>query len=303
MTDAITKACKDLEARGEFNGFQFIELRPPISAAAMAEDYIADGYPQSVADTAARDYAMMAIHLDTYVDSFSDLPEEYVSVELDITRIERELREFLLGYLGGEESLLPDIVSVEGHEMEFIRRGPFSYRDTAVCVRDSKQIDGSAICEAGHEYEISRCFSDGSEWLVEISGELHRAADFANKDLRDSVLAIESKVFCSAPRMEPTKQIQKKIALDFDDTYTADPELWSAFVKLAIHRGHQVYCVTARHNTEENTDAINEAFEEQGIQLPIIFSNMGSKADEVQRRGLKIDIWCDDSPWAIVNGV
>lgn len=95
----------------------------------------------------------------------------------------------------------------------------------------------------------------------------------------------------------------KNIALDFDDTFTADPELWAAFVKLALNRGHQVFCVTARRNTEENTDAINEAFEQQGFDLPIIFSNLGSKADEVERRGLKIDIWCDDSPWAIVHGV
>ena len=95
----------------------------------------------------------------------------------------------------------------------------------------------------------------------------------------------------------------RTFALDFDDTYTADPELWAAFVKLGISRGHTFYCVTARRNTEENTDDINERFDEHGIQMPIIFSNLGSKMDEVERRGIKIDIWLDDDPPAIVRGL
>ena len=94
----------------------------------------------------------------------------------------------------------------------------------------------------------------------------------------------------------------KTFALDFDDTFTADPELWAAFVKLGISRGHKFYCVTARRSTLENENTINDAFEGQGIQMPIIFSNLGSKIEEVDRRGIKIDIWCDDAPYAIVYG-
>lgn len=95
----------------------------------------------------------------------------------------------------------------------------------------------------------------------------------------------------------------KTFSLDFDDTFTADPELWAAFVKLGLSRGHTFYCVTARRSTVENEDAINDLFEEHGIQMPIIFSNLGSKMDEVERRGIKIDIWLDDAPYAIVQGL
>jgi len=99
------------------------------------------------------------------------------------------------------------------------------------------------------------------------------------------------------------KMKPRTFALDFDGTFTEDPQLWAAFVTLGISRGHTFFCVTARRNTEENTDLINEQFEEHGIQMPIIFSNLGSKLDEVERRGIKIDIWLDDAPYAIVRGL
>ena len=37
-----------------------------------------------------------------------------------------------------------------------------------------------------------------------------------------------------------------KIALDYDDTYTQDPELWLRFVKDALERNHDVRVVTMR---------------------------------------------------------
>lgn len=30
--------------------------------------------------------------------------------------------------------------------------------------------------------------------------------------------------------------------LDFDDTFTADPELWALFIREAQAKGHRVYC-------------------------------------------------------------
>jgi hypothetical protein len=36
--------------------------------------------------------------------------------------------------------------------------------------------------------------------------------------------------------------------------------------------------------------------------VPIIFCNLASKLVTMQNRGTKVDIWIDDSPYAIVNG-
>lgn len=41
------------------------------------------------------------------------------------------------------------------------------------------------------------------------------------------------------------------ISIDFDDTYTRDPEMWNAFIRLAQASGHKVYCVTARSWRED----------------------------------------------------
>lgn len=91
-------------------------------------------------------------------------------------------------------------------------------------------------------------------------------------------------------------------ALDFDDTFTACPELWSDFVLKSKALGHSWYMVTARRNTEENTETINALLDHWGCQMPIIFSSLASKFDTMRDRGLKVDIWIDDSPHAIVHG-
>ncbi len=93
------------------------------------------------------------------------------------------------------------------------------------------------------------------------------------------------------------------IAIDFDDTFTADPELFSQFICDAQGLGHYVVCVTARRDTDENRQHISECFAEYGVDIPIIFSNLGSKLYTVEKRGLKVDIWIDDAPYAIVNGM
>ena len=91
-------------------------------------------------------------------------------------------------------------------------------------------------------------------------------------------------------------------AIDFDDTLTADPVLWGSFLLSAKVRGHSVWLVTARRDTDENRDIIDEFLAEHGISLPVLFTNLGSKLAAVERQGIKIDIWIDDDPRSLVNG-
>lgn len=92
------------------------------------------------------------------------------------------------------------------------------------------------------------------------------------------------------------------IALDYDDTFTADPDLWADFVNSAKGRGHKIYCVTARRNTPENIAEITGQFIEYMIDIPIIFANLKSKLKTVEDRNIHIDIWIDDAPFSLVNG-
>lgn len=92
------------------------------------------------------------------------------------------------------------------------------------------------------------------------------------------------------------------IAMDFDETFTADPGLWSTFIRHAKSRGHHFFCVTARRETEQNIELINAAFDEWECQMPIVFANLSSKVTTMEKRGIKVDIWIDDAPFALVHG-
>lgn len=96
----------------------------------------------------------------------------------------------------------------------------------------------------------------------------------------------------------------KKIhfALDYDETFTADPQFFSDFIAKAKVAGHAVYLVTARRDTEENWEQIDADLTHWGCQVPIIFTSLESKLTACHRRGLKVDIWIDDDPKSLVNG-
>lgn len=72
-----------------------------------------------------------------------------------------------------------------------------------------------------------------------------------------------------------------KIALDYDGTYSADPELFSAFVKMALARGHDIRILTMRFP--------EESLPEMGI--PVIYTSRRAKAAE-----WPADIYIDDNP-------
>lgn len=90
--------------------------------------------------------------------------------------------------------------------------------------------------------------------------------------------------------------------LDFDDTFTACPELWAMFVVAAEAADHRVFIVTARRDTEENGIVVRHALKSHGLVLPIVFTSLASKLRAVEERGIKVDIWLDDNPHALVHG-
>ena len=83
------------------------------------------------------------------------------------------------------------------------------------------------------------------------------------------------------------------VAIDFDGTYAADPELFRAFVDLLKARGHIPIMVTGRpekYGMDEAPKAL------VGDTMPIIFAGGEWKIDAVKARGYKVDIWVDDNP-------
>ena len=86
------------------------------------------------------------------------------------------------------------------------------------------------------------------------------------------------------------------IAIDFDDTYTADPELWDGFIKLCKSRGHSCFIVTMRSDNKNNRDRVNSTLINS---IPVVYCGGRWKKNIVESHEIKIDIWIDDLPFLI----
>ena len=84
------------------------------------------------------------------------------------------------------------------------------------------------------------------------------------------------------------------IALDYDDTYTLDPEFWDEFVDIAHHAHHEVLIVTARPWAEVHLADIRAT---QGLlELPIYATGLMGKRAYMNSIGVNVDVWIDDLP-------
>ncbi len=86
---------------------------------------------------------------------------------------------------------------------------------------------------------------------------------------------------------------QLKIALDYDETYTADKAFWRSFVELAKAHQHHVSFVTFRRDDICDNNADIE-YDAKQCEIDIVYSSMKPK-----RSVLDADIWIDDSPATI----
>lgn len=83
------------------------------------------------------------------------------------------------------------------------------------------------------------------------------------------------------------------IAIDYDNTYSADPEGWTQVIKLMEGRGHQFVCVTGRSNQGEFGQQVIRAI--NGL-IPIVFAGEFWKKEAAAKNGWKVDVWIDDNP-------
>lgn len=93
------------------------------------------------------------------------------------------------------------------------------------------------------------------------------------------------------------------IAIDYDDTYTADPFFWRKFIHSAINAGHTVIMVTQRCRCYP--EQVEEVEEHLGQLLPIIFAGdpmlAMAKMQAAHAAGYEVDVWIDDNPMSILT--
>ena len=85
------------------------------------------------------------------------------------------------------------------------------------------------------------------------------------------------------------------ISLDYDHTFTADPNLWRQFISDAQRCGHTVVCVTGRR---EPPDFSREPRLPDSVPIVCVGPN-GFKRDAAAKAGYPINIWIDDMPGVI----
>ena len=90
------------------------------------------------------------------------------------------------------------------------------------------------------------------------------------------------------------------ISLDYDETWTRDPETWKKVVAVLRMAGHTVYCVTMRYdNHHEKTEVGSQL---NGVVDAIFFTGRRAKSDFMYEQGIKVDVWIDDMPLFIYQG-
>lgn len=90
-----------------------------------------------------------------------------------------------------------------------------------------------------------------------------------------------------------------RIALDFDNTYSADPVFWRAFAQSAVAFGHEVRIVTARDERFDRTAPLVEVEK----HLPVIYTRGIAKRWYLSHfgDGFVADVWIDDRPESIIE--
>lgn len=90
-----------------------------------------------------------------------------------------------------------------------------------------------------------------------------------------------------------------KIALDYDDTFSADPITWFAVIRVLNYAGHDVRIVTVRARHLDLTSSIAE-IEKKGIK--VIWTWGVAKAFFCEHHADWVpDIWLDDKPKSILE--
>lgn len=85
-------------------------------------------------------------------------------------------------------------------------------------------------------------------------------------------------------------------AIDFDGTFTADPELFETFVAILRARGHRCVMITGRRDEGKIGSVVRGMV--KGL-MPIIFSDGLTKREAARLAGYDVDIWIEDMPEAV----
>ena len=92
------------------------------------------------------------------------------------------------------------------------------------------------------------------------------------------------------PHCQPNKLV---FGIDYDGTFSADPDGFRAIVALLLARGHVCVLVTGRSDEAQWGAEVRRAV---GDIMPIVFAGNAWKRDAAKRAGFDVNVWIDDHP-------
>lgn len=90
------------------------------------------------------------------------------------------------------------------------------------------------------------------------------------------------------------------VGMDFDDTYTADPEAMDAVISALIQHGHRVVIVTGRgdHHRPLAESVMRSRWDGEVAVVRANRNPLGKYVAALEA-GYEVDVWIDDEPWGI----
>lgn len=90
------------------------------------------------------------------------------------------------------------------------------------------------------------------------------------------------------------------IGLDYDDTWTRDPDGWFDAMMALKMRGHTIYGITMRYPREAG--GMDSRYDQ--ICTQILFTGRKAKKKFAGDAGIVVDVWIDDNPiWVEVDAL
>jgi hypothetical protein len=83
------------------------------------------------------------------------------------------------------------------------------------------------------------------------------------------------------------------IAIDYDNTFTLDPDLFRDMAQRFQRRGHRVIVITGRSDEDPWGTEVRTMVRDL---CPIVFAGLSWKREAAIAEGYIVDVWIDDMP-------
>ena len=91
------------------------------------------------------------------------------------------------------------------------------------------------------------------------------------------------------------------VSVDFDRTFSADPQMWGEFARKAVADGNTVVMISRRPESDREEVIASLGDYAESFSRVLLVGGDTLKADAADAAGISVDVWVDDSPQTITD--